>query len=780
MKKATLIILLLLCLHSTTKVFSQPPMMGWSSWNANGLNINESLIKETADFAVSLGLKNVGYTWINIDDGFFNGRDSRGNLQVNSKFPNGMKTLADYIRSKGLNPGIYSEIGENTCGHSSENDQGGIGAGLYGYEEQDLRLFFNTWGYDFIKVDYCGAIRQGLDEQTTYTNVSDIIKKIAQESGRTLRYNICRWAFPGTWAKDVADSWRISADITNDFNSIKNIIELNTYLAPYASWGKYNDMDMLQVGRALNVDEEKTHFGMWAIMNSPLMIGCNLRGMRQSSLDILKNEEIIAINQDALGLQAEIISKKGLSMVYAKPIEEVHGTVRAVALYNAESVARLIRVSFKDIQLSGKALVRDLWSHRDLGEFTDYYETVVPAHGTAMLRIKGEYVVDKVRYQGEYAYINKYSAFKQGNNARFEKKGDTITSGGHILSWLGNNVDNWAEYRDVHVSTAGKYTFRLYYLSAEDRDLSVIVNGNTYVMKNLNSGSWNTRRSVDIEIELNQGSNVIRLANDTGWAPNVDKFELIPEGGSIDEDDFDIIDTDGQFPVISSEDGTDETWYYLLFKDGGGALQDMGEGELLLTKSLEEQNTSQWWKVSLMTNYTGDHKYRIINKSGRSLARMEVSETADGFYVATSNKSTWENFKIMPTENNSLSPAWEIERAGASGRCLNQYNPSGISDFDKKISEWSTGASGNVLMFIPVDILSNIPHKSEQKTKILRKNNMLNIEGSNILNVSLYTVNGQLYCRKRTSPFSFLLPDSGFYLVVVKYNGNETEVIRIA
>ncbi|MDR2449035.1 MAG: alpha-galactosidase [Prevotellaceae bacterium] len=504
------------------------PMMGWSSWNANHININETLLKATADSMVSLGLKDVGYEWVNIDDGYFNGRDAKGHLQVNAKFPNGMKVIADYIRSKGLHPGIYSEIGQHTCGSVGDNDAAGKNSGLYGHEEQDLRLFFDTWGYEFIKVDYCGGLRQGLNEEVTYTNVANIIRSLERELGRKLRYNICRWGFPGTWAAGIAGSWRISGDIADNFASLKYIIDLNTYLAPYASPGHYNDMDMLQLGRGLTPDEEKTHFGIWAIMSSPLIIGCNFEGIRQSTLDILKNTEIIAVNQDDLGLQAELVAKNEDGHVFAKPIETAHGKVRAVALFNAGNAEKVIRVAFADIQLSEKAKVRDLWAHTDLGEFTGYYETLVPAHGTAMLRIEGKAAIDKLRYEGEYAYMNKFTTINQAENARFQKVTNVPVSGGYVMGWLGNSSDNWAEYRDVYLSKGGTYTFKLYYICGENRDVSLIVNGREYRLENLNSGG-NTCATAKIDIELRAGSNVIRLANSTTWAPDIDKFELIPK-----------------------------------------------------------------------------------------------------------------------------------------------------------------------------------------------------------------------------------------------------------
>ncbi|MDR1120762.1 MAG: alpha-galactosidase [Dysgonamonadaceae bacterium] len=677
------------------------PLMGWSSWNANHVNINETLLKATADSMISLGLKDVGYTWVNIDDGYFNGRDSEGHLQVNAKFPNGMKTIADYIRSKGLNPGIYSEIGVNTCANIYENDASGANSGLYGHEEQDLRLFFDTWGYDFIKVDYCSGQKLGLNEQTTYTYVGNIINQLESELGRDLRYNICRWSFPGTWAADVADSWRISGDINDTYASIKNIIDLNTYLAPYCSKGHYNDMDMLQLGGRLTEDEEKTHFGLWAIMNSPLVIGCNLGGVRQSTLDILKNTEIIALNQDTLDLQAELVMRKGNGLVFAKSIEIRHGKIRAVALFNAGNAEKIIRVKFKDIQLGSRASIRDLWEHTDLGEFTDYYETTVPAHSTAMLRIEGDEAIDQLRYQGEYAYMNKFAAINLAQNARFIKPDTYIASGSCVMGYLGNHPDNWAEYPDVYVSQGGTYTFRLYYVSGENRNLSVIVNGISYPMQNLYSGGWATRATAEIQIQLNAGSNVIRLANPSAFAPDIDKFELIPAGGTIEEDDFE--DTTSQFPIISSTDDSNETWYWVQFKSSDGVLQDMGENEFLLTKSLDENNVAQQWKVVQASNPSGEYKYQFVSRAGGALMRVSVTETSDGFYKTTNNLADWVKFRIVATTNSGLKPAWELERQGTT-RHLNQFDPTQTGIFDKNISEWTANDAGNPVVFIPVRV----------------------------------------------------------------------------
>lgn len=284
----------------------QTPIMGWSSWNNFHVDINEEIIKAQADFMVSSGMADAGYSHVNIDDGFFGGRDSQGNLLVHpERFPNGMKVISDYIHSKGLKAGIYSDAGINTCASQWDKDTIGAGSGLFGHDRKDLKLMLKDWNYDFIKVDWCGGDWLGLDEQTRYTEIANIIKEIRPNTV----YNICRWEFSGKWALQIADSWRISGDISNEFNSILHIIDLNADLWKYASPGHVNDMDMLQVGRGMSYEEDKSHFSMWCMMNSPLLAGNDLRSMSDETIEILTNKEIIALNQDPSGVPGAPIDR---------------------------------------------------------------------------------------------------------------------------------------------------------------------------------------------------------------------------------------------------------------------------------------------------------------------------------------------------------------------------------------------------------------------------------------------------------------------------------------
>ena len=285
--------------------------------------------------------------------GILGGRDASGELITHPvRFPNGLKQTVDHIHALGFKAGIYSDAGRNTCGSFWDKDSLGINVGFYGHDRQDADYFFKEIGFDFIKIDFCGGDAKqnfdqlGLDEQERYTAIHNAILATGRKD---VRMNVCRWNFPGTWVHDVAFSWRISQDINPSWESVKNIIRQNLYLSAYASEGKYNDMDMLEIGRGMSEEEDKTHFGMWCIMSSPLLIGCDLTTISEKALRLLKNEELIALNQDVLGL-CKLMSLSKLDGVYilTKDLEEVNGNTCAVAVYNSTDEERTIHLDFAD------------------------------------------------------------------------------------------------------------------------------------------------------------------------------------------------------------------------------------------------------------------------------------------------------------------------------------------------------------------------------------------------------------------------------------------------
>ena len=367
----------------------QTPIMGWSSWNHFHVNINEDIIKAQADFMVSTGMHEAGYNYVNIDDGFFGGRDAKGNIIPHpTRFPNGMKVVSDYIHSKGLKAGIYSDAGINTCASYWDKDTIGSGMGLYGHEARDLSLMLKDWNYDFIKVDWCGGDWLGLDEQTSYTSIINLVRKIRPD----VVFNICRWQFPGNWAVPIADSWRISGDIANTFESVMHIVDLNADLWKYASPGHVNDMDMLQIGRGMSYEEDKTHFSMWCMMNSPLLAGNDLRVMTNETIGILTNKELIALNQDPLVYQARRMSGKGNLEIWAKPlITTISGQIAVTLLNRTKKEAE---ISFEPDSLglvSAKGYtIRDLWAKKDFAKSDSKKVTLkVPAHGVVVLKLEG-------------------------------------------------------------------------------------------------------------------------------------------------------------------------------------------------------------------------------------------------------------------------------------------------------------------------------------------------------------------------------------------------------
>lgn len=361
---------------------AKPPIMGWSSWNHFRIHIDEKMIREQADVMISSGLYDAGYRFINIDDGYFKGRDTNGNLLTDDKkFPSGMGALAAYIHSKGLKAGIYTDAGENTCGSIWDNDKNGIGVGIYGHIEQDCNLFFRQWKYDFLKVDWCGGEKMKLDEQTEYTKIIDVVKAIDKH----IVFNVCRWQFPGEWAIKKADSWRISGDIRESFSSILKIIDLNAGLYKYASPGHYNDMDMLQVGRGMSYEEDKTHFSMWCMMNSPLLAGNDLRSMSKETLEILTNKELIAINQDIAQVQARKIWKEDNVEIWFKQLKKKGQ--KAIAIMNRDSKDIVFSLTPEKTGIKKNNKLRDLWLHKELGKTGKEKSIAMPAHGIVVLKV---------------------------------------------------------------------------------------------------------------------------------------------------------------------------------------------------------------------------------------------------------------------------------------------------------------------------------------------------------------------------------------------------------
>ena len=380
---------------SDNNLYRKTPLMGWASWNAFRTNISEAVMKEQADALISTGLCEYGYTYLNMDDGFFGGRDKNGVLQFHkTRFPNGIKVIADYAHSLGLKAGIYSDAGDKTCGFYYDNEgENGFDVGLYNHEEQDLKMYLEDFGFDFIKVDWCGGLRLGLDEEEQYTKIGNIIDTIRHRTKRSIVYNICRWQFPGVWATKVADSWRTGADIAPDFDSVLHQLDVIKPLVRYTSPSHVNDLDMMQIGNGMSIEDEKTHFAMWCMMSTPLMIGCDLTKIKPDTLQILKNKELIDINQDSACIQAFVIKEirddddNLLGEVWVKDLGKKNSCQKALAFLNRSNSPLKINFDFKDA-----GLVKNIKSIRNLSNHTneDIKDSVsldLKAHETVVLRV---------------------------------------------------------------------------------------------------------------------------------------------------------------------------------------------------------------------------------------------------------------------------------------------------------------------------------------------------------------------------------------------------------
>lgn len=530
MKK--LLTLALLAVAATASA-QRTPTMGWSSWNTFALNINEQLIRQQADAMHTSGLQEAGFKYVNIDDGYWDGRGQDGHLRLNTKlFPSGMRALVDYIHSLGLKAGIYSDAGDNTCG-SGNRHAWGIGVGFAGHEEQDCQLYFRDWDFDFIKVDYCGGNHMGLDERTQYTKISNAIRNCGKKD---VVFNICRWAYPGTWVSDVADSWRTTGDIYDAWRSVKGILAENLYLSAYCHDGHYNDMDMLEVGRSMSKTEDETHFGMWCIMASPLLIGCDMANIRPESLKLLCNKDLIALNQDPLHLQAYVAEKQGECFILVKDLKKLRGKERAIAVYNPSDEEQTVTLNPATVELGGAVQYYDCFLQAPYLYDQNPITLKVPAHGTKIFRAKGKKRLERTTYEAETALLPMYQEIRNNQATDLPQLlGVSVTpifsespqaTGGYVARFLGQSEQNSLEWQHVYSKKQGKRRMTIGFFTGEEREMDVIVNGQRVKTLKVGGNDWGRRQEVTVDINLRKGNNVIRLANPRGWMPDIDGMTL--------------------------------------------------------------------------------------------------------------------------------------------------------------------------------------------------------------------------------------------------------------
>jgi len=357
---------------------AKAPPMGFNDWNAFGCNVYEQLIKQTADYFVSSGLKDAGYNYVNIDDCWLtHSRDAAGKLVPDPvKFPDGISGTADYVHSLGLKLGIYEDAGTATCAGYP---------GSLGHEAINAQTFAD-WGVDYLKYDNCN--NAGSTTKQQYIDRYTAMRDALAATGRPIVYSICEWGVndPASWAGDVGNLWRTTGDIGDNWGSLKSIISQNAPLSGAAHPGAWNDPDMLEIGNGGMTDTEyKTHFSLWAEMAAPLLIGTDLRRATPATLSILKNKDVVAVDQDSLGAQGKVVAERNGTMVFNKPL--ANGD-RAVALYNSNDATATVQTTAAAAGLSKSPgyTLKDLWS----GATTETAGTIsaaVPAHGTVLYRV---------------------------------------------------------------------------------------------------------------------------------------------------------------------------------------------------------------------------------------------------------------------------------------------------------------------------------------------------------------------------------------------------------
>jgi alpha-galactosidase len=379
------------------------PPMGWSSWNTFGKEIHEEMVRQVVDALVSSGMTGAGYTYVNIDDGWQLGmRDATGNLQHDPKrFPSGMKALGDYIHSKGLKFGIYTSAGVQTCQRLE---------GSYGHEQQDVQQFA-SWGVDFVKVDWCCTRPDYLaDEERKCPAENDLDygktgqKELYQRwhvavshASRPMVLSICEWGVgkPWIWGAETGNMWRTTMDILPCRVCRKSwwglgwqrILDQQVGLEHYSSRGHWNDPDMLVVGvKHLSDADGRAHFSFWSLLAAPLIAGNDPRAMSAGTRGILTNPEVIAVNQDPLGVQGKRMRKNGMTEVWTRPLSN---QALAVILFNRSDEPQTVRVSYSDLaaQIDTRYEIRDLWKRKDIGVFSGEYVKTIPPHDVVMLKM---------------------------------------------------------------------------------------------------------------------------------------------------------------------------------------------------------------------------------------------------------------------------------------------------------------------------------------------------------------------------------------------------------
>ncbi|WP_241018250.1 alpha-galactosidase [Paraburkholderia sp. Tr-20389] len=380
--------------------------MGWSSWNSLGEGVSYDVIRTEADGLAALNThitSGARYEYVNIDEGWWRSgqRDESGNFIVDTtQWPGGMRAIARYIHDKGLKAGIYIDAGPQGCGKRPDGTHF-VGSDFAHYDHDFLQ--FAQWGFDFVKVDFCGGLSKNYDPETTYRAIAQAIRRAHSQTGRLMTFSLCDGGMiptsklfpdygegPWVWGAGVGTMWRTTRDITPDFGSVTYNLAGN-YHPDGQHTGYYNDPDMMVAAMGMSAVHDQAHVSLWAIAGAPMILGNDLaKRLAADTARLLTNPEVLAIDQDALGLQGLLVAQSGSQQIWAKLLA---GTgQRAVVLFNNSTTDAQMVVTWDALGLvpSSQASVRDVWTRKDLGRFTASYTAPdVPAGGVTMLTVSG-------------------------------------------------------------------------------------------------------------------------------------------------------------------------------------------------------------------------------------------------------------------------------------------------------------------------------------------------------------------------------------------------------
>ena len=502
--------------------FAPLPPMGWASWNYYFCDYDEKAIRDQANALISTGMKNAGYDYVLIQGCIAQQRDGRGNLIASgARFPSGMPALTAYIHKLGLKAGIYTDVGTLDCSGGS--------LGSYNHEVQDAKTFAD-WGMDFIEEDYCFKPPDHTGVEL-YGRMAEAIRK----TGRPMLLYICSWGneSPWLWAQGVAQLWRTDADISPkpmhvDWAHLVNIFESNAKHAAFSAPNGWNDPDMLEVGnQGLSDSEARTHFSMWAISAAPLWAGNDLTRMSPSILSIYTNSEVIAVDQDPLGAGVTRIrggsgKDSGLE-VWSKPLGSIGSGDSAVLLLNLTSDPADVSVQWKDLELRGKANVRDLWAHRNLGSLSDGYTADIPAHGSVMLKVSGEFSwTEGATYEAEWP-----GNVRSGKTAVIAcpdcSQNYAVSLDGARKSPEGGSLC----FTHIVLPESGTYRLKVFYAyNGSDRAIDVQANDGGTVSVPINTEMY---APVETSVQLHQGNNSILVSFAGSDSVNIDKIRVFQD-----------------------------------------------------------------------------------------------------------------------------------------------------------------------------------------------------------------------------------------------------------